>query len=63
MGRGGERGAGGRMVAKGDLPSKPCQHCGRPMAWRKKWARDWENVRYCSKRCAGEAKAERRSDP
>ena len=47
------------MVAKGDLPSKPCQRCGRPMAWRKKWARDWENVRYCSKRCAGEARAER----
>ena len=19
--------------------------------WRKKWARDWENVRYCSERC------------
>ncbi|MTA17219.1 MAG: DUF2256 domain-containing protein [Actinobacteria bacterium] len=19
--------------------------------WRKKWARDWENVKYCSERC------------
>lgn len=49
----------GAMVRKGDLPSKPCQQCGRPMAWRKKWERDWENVLYCSKRCAGEARAAR----
>ncbi|MGB2184898.1 MAG: DUF2256 domain-containing protein, partial [Flavobacteriaceae bacterium] len=19
--------------------------------WRKKWERDWENVKYCSKKC------------
>ncbi|MDX2237587.1 MAG: DUF2256 domain-containing protein, partial [Hyphomonadaceae bacterium] len=25
--------------------------CGRPFAWRKKWARDWEAVKYCSDRC------------
>ena len=50
----------GRATRKGELPSKPCAACGRPMEWRKKWARDWENVRYCSKRCAGEAKAARR---
>lgn len=45
--------------AKGDLPEKPCQHCGRPMVWRKKWEKNWDEVRYCSKRCAGEAKAAR----
>ncbi|MEN8718814.1 MAG: DUF2256 domain-containing protein [Oceanococcaceae bacterium] len=33
------------------LPSKPCMQCGRPMQWRRKWARDWEQVRYCSERC------------
>ena len=44
---------------KGELPTKPCLHCGRPMEWRAKWARHWEEVRYCSKRCAGEAKAAR----
>jgi len=38
-------------VAKRDLPSKDCAACGRPFAWRKKWARDWENVRYCSDAC------------
>ncbi|NCP82676.1 MAG: DUF2256 domain-containing protein, partial [Rhodoferax sp.] len=20
-------------------------------AWRKKWERDWDNVKYCSERC------------
>lgn len=33
------------------LPSRVCQSCGRAFAWRKKWARDWEQVRYCSKAC------------
>ncbi|MBL8757123.1 MAG: DUF2256 domain-containing protein [Phycisphaerae bacterium] len=32
--------------------SKVCPVCGRPFTWRKKWERDWPNVRYCSKRCA-----------
>ncbi|MDB3892386.1 DUF2256 domain-containing protein [Alphaproteobacteria bacterium] len=38
---------------KANLPSKICATCQRPFNWRKKWARDWEQVRYCSKRCAG----------
>jgi hypothetical protein len=25
--------------------------CGRAFAWRKAWARDWEQVRYCSSAC------------
>jgi hypothetical protein len=32
-------------------PSKPCAVCGRTIEWRRKWARDWEQVRYCSDRC------------
>ncbi|MEH0167100.1 DUF2256 domain-containing protein [Paucibacter sp. JuS9] len=36
---------------KQSLPSKPCQHCGLPMSWRKAWARNWEQVRYCSDAC------------
>lgn len=51
----------GRMVKKGDLPQKPCAGCGRPFAWRKKWARDWETVRYCSDRCRTAAKKPVRS--
>jgi hypothetical protein len=36
---------------KPHLPTKLCVACQRPFAWRKKWERDWENVRYCSDRC------------
>lgn len=36
---------------KQSLPSKPCEACGRPMTWRKRWAKDWEQVRYCSDAC------------
>ncbi|RKH10425.1 DUF2256 and DUF3253 domain-containing protein [Corallococcus sp. CA053C] len=34
-------------------PPKPCAVCGRAITWRKKWARDWESVRYCSDACRG----------
>ncbi|WP_447526215.1 DUF2256 domain-containing protein [Parasphingorhabdus sp. NYA22] len=40
-----------KMRKKADLPAKTCEACRRPFAWRKKWARDWENVRYCSDEC------------
>jgi hypothetical protein len=33
------------------FPDKICARCGRPFSWRKKWARDWEQVRYCSDKC------------
>ena len=36
---------------KQSLPSKPCVACGRPMTWRKRWARTWEQVKYCSEAC------------
>ncbi len=36
---------------KSFLPAKPCAACGRPMSWRKAWAKNWEQVRYCSDAC------------
>ncbi|MBO6824711.1 MAG: DUF2256 domain-containing protein [Sneathiella sp.] len=39
------------MRKKSDLPQKICPICDRPFRWRKKWARDWETVLYCSERC------------
>lgn len=33
------------------LPEKICATCGRPMVWRKSWAKNWEQVKYCSERC------------
>ena len=32
--------------------TKVCVTCERPFEWRKKWKRDWENVKYCSKKCS-----------
>ena len=28
----------------------------KPFEWRKKWARDWERVKYCSEKCQKQAK-------
>ena len=36
---------------KQSLPSKLCAVCGRTMTWRKAWAKNWEQVRYCSDAC------------
>ncbi len=35
------------------MPPEPktCLACGRTIEWRKKWARDWDDVRYCSAAC------------
>ena len=34
-----------------NTPTKPCLACGRTITWRKKWERDWDEVRYCSQGC------------
>lgn len=31
--------------------SKLCAVCGRDIQWRARWARDWDQVRYCSDGC------------
>lgn len=38
-------------MKKAHLPQKTCTTCGLPFAWRRKWARCWDEVRYCSERC------------
>jgi len=43
-----------QRYTKSNLPEKICAACGRPFAWRKKWARDWDNVKTCSERCKGD---------
>jgi hypothetical protein len=45
----------GRRSTRADAarPEKVCETCGRRFSWRKKWARDWAAVRYCSRRCRG----------
>ncbi|MEL7032948.1 MAG: DUF2256 domain-containing protein [Pseudomonadota bacterium] len=38
-------------MSKATLPSKICPVCERPFNWRKKWARNWDEIVYCSERC------------
>ncbi|TIX93409.1 DUF2256 domain-containing protein [Rhizobium sp. P44RR-XXIV] len=40
-----------KMVKKSDLPMKICLACGLPFAWRRKWAKNWGDVKFCSDRC------------
>lgn len=49
-GRGVERTAGFRGN-KSTLPSKPCAACGLAMTWRRRWAKNWDEVKYCSDAC------------
>jgi len=38
-------------IKKENLPSKICACCQLPFAWRKKWEKNWNEVKYCSDRC------------
>jgi len=40
-------------VSRAGAATKPCVVCGREITWRKKWERDWDDVKYCSKACRG----------
>lgn len=33
------------------IEDKPCAHCGRRITYRKKWAKTWDQVKYCSDKC------------
>lgn len=35
-----------------NLPTKVCPVCEREFTWRKKWEKNWETVKYCSKKCS-----------
>lgn len=39
---------------KRPLPQKDCVVCGLPFAWRKKWQKCWDEVKYCSDKCRGQ---------
>lgn len=42
---------GGRALRKAELPTKTCATCGLPFAYRAKWSKVWDEVKYCSERC------------
>ena len=41
----------GKKMPKNKFENKICPICNRPFSWRKKWKKDWDNVKYCSKKC------------
>ena len=43
--------AAGFRGNKAALPSKPCTGCGLAMSWRRRWAKNWAEVKYCSEAC------------
>ena len=40
-----------RNVKKQNLPTKICQTCEKHFAWRKKWEKVWDGVKFCSDKC------------
>jgi len=36
---------------KNSFAPKVCARCGLEFEWRKKWAKNWAEVKYCSDRC------------
>jgi len=36
---------------KNGFEPKICVRCNLPFEWRKKWAKNWTEVKYCSDRC------------
>ena len=38
-------------IKKQNLPQKICPVCGLPFTWRKKWEKNWDNIKYCSEKC------------
>ncbi|MBK8851489.1 MAG: DUF2256 domain-containing protein [Saprospiraceae bacterium] len=37
---------------KSYLPQKICVVCAQPFTWRKKWEKNWDNIKYCSEKCS-----------
>lgn len=38
-------------MKKQHFHDKICLVCKRPFSWRKKWTKDWDNVKYCGEKC------------
>lgn len=39
------------ITPKENRPKKVCIVCNREFMWKKKWAKTWQYVRYCSEKC------------
>jgi hypothetical protein len=38
-------------LTAGPGDEKICGRCGRKFAWRPRWARNWQSIKYCSDQC------------
>jgi len=47
-------------IKKQHLPNKTCEYCKKLFAWRKKWEKNWNEVKYCSDKCRKSKKNEAR---
>ncbi len=45
------------MPERNTLPAKDCAVCGRVITWRKKWERDWDQIKHCSDACRRRARS------
>ena len=41
---------------KSYLPTKHCITCNKPFTWRKKWEKNWNEIKYCSDACRSKTK-------
>ena len=46
-----ERPMARQAKTKNGFAPKICARCGLPFEWRKKWEKNWDEVKYCSTRC------------
>merc|ERR1711908_241484 len=44
-----------RMRQRGNAAGRMKKTKTKPMVWRKKWEKNWDEVRYCSDRCRSDA--------
>lgn len=40
-----------KSAAQNTTPTKTCAACGRTVTWRKRWANNWDEVKFCSDAC------------
>jgi hypothetical protein len=48
---------------KASLSTKTCIVCNRDFQYRKKWAKVWEDVKYCSDKCRQNKSSAKKNDP
>jgi hypothetical protein len=40
-----------KLPLKKRIEPKICMVCQRPFEWRKKWEKNWDEVKYCGDKC------------